>query len=249
MSFIQIIKKINFNLILRYISEYCFQSQCILCSNPAENNISLCLACKRDLPWLTYVCFKCGQPLSTAIRFCGACLRQTPPYFRTLALFHYDDLIAHCISLLKFQKCLTLGKTFGVLMAEYLLQHYQNDIFPECIIPLPLHEKRLKERGYNQALELARPISTLLKLPIDVFSCERIKATLPQANTLSVEERRKNVKNAFKLLLPLPYKHIALVDDVMTTGSTVAACANALMQGGVRRVDIWCCARTGGHFL
>lgn len=131
----------------------------------------------------------------------------------------------------------------GELLAEMITTTwYKNKPLPSTIIPVPLHPKRFKERGFNQALELARPISTLLKIPIDALSCQRIKHTAAQA-TLSGVERQKNVKNSFKISKQLTAQHIAIIDDVITTGHTIREFCHTLKHHGAKIIDVWCCAR------
>lgn len=224
------------------ILKFCLRAQCILCGDRGEHNLSLCQGCAEDLPWLKSCCFQCGQPTPEPLPYCGACLSQPTPYGRTVATFLYDELMAACIGQFKFQRRLVVGKVLGSLMGRTLLQHYPNEL-PECIIPVPLHTLRLKERGFNQALELTYPISQALNLPINIQACQRLKATAMQSMATSAQARQKNLKNAFVVTQPLP-EHVAIVDDVVTTGSTVAALAEALLAAGVKRVDVWCCART-----
>src|SRR3990167_300683 len=113
--------------IIRKIVDYCIPPQCMLCGSQSEDSLSLCEGCKQDLPWLKSVCFKCALPLPTNVSQCGACLNNSALYHRTIALFHYDDLIARCISALKFRRCLVVGHVFGTLMSQVLHQRYYDD--------------------------------------------------------------------------------------------------------------------------
>ncbi len=218
-------------------------SFCILCGGPDKNNRSLCIDCQVDLPWITTHCFQCARPLISSAKYCGECLQQSPPYHRTIALFNYDDLMARCVGLFKFHQHLVFGKIFGNLLSERLSVAYETDVLPQCILPMPLHPQRLKSRGFNQALELAYPIAKKLKLPIDIRSCHRIKPTMPQSQIQQVEARKKNVKNAFVIDEKFSYRHVAIVEDVMTTGATISAFTKALLKVEVERVDVWCCLR------
>ncbi len=215
----------------------------MLCDARGEHPVALCAACLADLPWLTTTCFQCAQPLPVAMPQCGACLNLRPAFHRTLALFAYDELIAHCVSAFKFHGRLAYGKLWGILMSRAIARVYQADSLPRCILPMPLHPDRLKTRGYNQALELSLPIARYLQLPLYKTACQRIKATLPQSQSTSSKKRLKNVKNAFVVRASLP-AHVAIVDDVITTGATAHALSDALRKAGVQRVDVWCCART-----
>ena len=113
---------------------------------------------------------------------------------------------------------------------------------PDILLPVPLHANRLRQRGYNQALELARPIAAELKLPLDIDSCRRMKATAEQVG-LSAKSRRSNIKGAFEVKDSFEDKRVAVIDDVMTTGSTVHELSQQLINAGAKQVDVWVCAR------
>jgi ComF family protein len=131
------------------------------------------------------------------------------------------------------------------VLAELLTKFIkENDIeLPDVIMPVPLHPSRLRERGFNQALELAKPIGREFDIPIDTKSCKRIKATATQS-TLDKKIRIKNMRGAFEIVQPLDCKHLVLIDDVVTTGTTVNELAKILKANGVQRVDVWALART-----
>jgi ComF family protein len=130
-------------------------------------------------------------------------------------------------------------------MAELLLAYIEQEMDepPQLLIPVPLHPGRLRERGYNQALELARPLSRRLAIPLDYLSCRRTRPTQAQSE-LPMKERRKNVRGAFQVKGEIPARHVALIDDVVTTGSTVTELTRLLKRHGVRRVQVWTLART-----
>lgn len=141
---------------------------------------------------------------------------------------------------MKYHRQLTVADLFGSLLANKI-QH--NDAaLPELIIPIPLHPQRLQQRGYNQAIEISRPLSKRLNIPLDIKCAKRQRNTTPQFD-LPPEQRNKNLRNAFEIIHPIQAKHVAVVDDVMTTGSTVSSFSQALLDAGVTRVDIWACAR------
>lgn len=147
---------------------------------------------------------------------------------------------------LKFNHALLNARILGELLAEKIHLWYQQQPLPEFIIPMPLHTKRLKERGFNQALEIARPISSSLGIPIDKTSCQRIKHTFAQA-TLHADQRQANIKKAFKVTSDLANKHIAVLDDVITTGNTITEFCRTLKKAGAGKIDVWCCARALLH--
>jgi ComF family protein len=125
-----------------------------------------------------------------------------------------------------------------------MLAHIENSITakPDCIIPVPLHSRRLRERGYNQALEIARPLAKHLNIPIDVTSFRRIKATVPQA-MLSYDDRANNIRGAFAINKAISYKHIVVIDDVITTGATITEFCKTLLQSGDVTIEVWALAR------
>ena len=147
------------------------------------------------------------------------------------------------ITQLKFHHHLIYANLFGALLTKKITLAYQDDRLPELIIPVPLHPSRLCERGFNQALEIAKPISKKLHLTINTQTCTRRINTLPQS-LLPASERKSNIQHAFALIKNTSAKHIALVDDVITTGNTISELANTFKKIGVEKVDVWCCART-----
>lgn len=160
-----------------------------------------------------------------------------------LALFDYTFPIDHMITQLKFHEKLIYAKLFGQLLTQKIIQHYKDIPLPALIIPVPLHKKRLQERGFNQALEIAKPISKKLNLKIDKTSCIRKKYTAAQSS-LSATERKQNIKHSFELIHPITASHIAILDDVITTGETTRELSEILKNHGVKKIDLWCCAHT-----
>ena len=226
------------------ISHYFLPTICVLCGGKSDRTLNLCLPCETELPRFQFNCWQCGLPLPNEKNsHCGQCLQQPPPFDRTIALCAYEKPVTNLIMAIKFQHDLCNARLLGKLLAKRVAEQYQQQALPECIIPVPLHKKRLRRRGYNQALEIARPIAKQLQLAMPYKTCRRSKATQPQAET-PVKKRAQNVKNAF-IVSPLSAKHVAIVDDVITTGHTVAELARGLRKVGVEKIDIWCCARTG----
>jgi len=130
----------------------------------------------------------------------------------------------------------------GTLFARYLQKTLEKKDYPDLLIPVPLHRKRIRTRGFNQAVEIAKPIAKQLKITIDIKSCQRIKNTQPQTQ-LSAKARHTNVRNVFKVKSEIRAPYIAIIDDVVTTGNTVSEFAKALKKNGALRVDVWACAR------
>jgi ComF family protein len=213
---------------------------CLGCTEPVPpGSRELCPACARGLPWNRSACLRCGLPTPLPAAACGHCLRRPPPLTETRAVFCYAAPLDRLLPRLKFHDDLAAGRLCADLMAEALTDLPQ----PEALIPLPLHPRRLRARGFDQTLELARPLARALGLPLRDEALMRVRDTAPQSR-LDAAARRRNLKGAFvvrrRIALPA---HIALVDDVMTTGATLHAAADALLRAGVERVDAWVCAR------
>jgi ComF family protein len=218
---------------------------CIFCKTISDRKQDLCQACLRELPILSAGCIRCAIPLSAAEHAlqCGQCLQHTPPFDRTHALFLYQPPITKLILDLKFQQALIHARLLGELLAEKILHDwYQTKSLPSAIIPVPLHRERLKERGFNQALEIARPIAKALHLPMLVHGFIRKKHTIAQAK-LPANQRRQNIRGAFVIEHDLKDQHVAVLDDVITTGNTIHEFCQMLKKQGARKIDVWCCAR------
>ncbi len=171
---------------------------------------------------------------------CGQCTQQPPSYDRALALLRYAYPADHLIQRLKFNAQLYLAHLLGERLAQHVARHVTQ--LPQVIIPVPLHRARLRERGFNQALELARPIAHRLGVPLDYRNCARVRATAAQS-LLPAAQRRRNIKGAFQVTRPIKARHVAIVDDVMTTGHTVEEFAATLRKAGVKEIDVWVLAR------
>ena len=211
---------------------------CLVCGEacPVEG---LCPACRRALPWNRSACQRCALPLPAPAAACGHCLRRPPPLAAAHAAFRYEIPLDRLLPRLKFHDDLAAGRLLGGLMAEALAGAER----PDALIPLPLHRKRLRSRGFDQTLELATPLARALHLPLIDDILIRMRETAPQSR-LDAAARRRNLRRAFAVRegIALP-THVALVDDVMTTGATLHAAATALLCAGATRVDAWVCAR------
>lgn len=210
--------------LLQKLSSVFFSDRCLLCELKSDTKKLICTACFETLP--VY------ESLHNTIL----------PIDHVHALFHYTTPISDLIWKLKFQGDLSIAKLFAHYWIDYLETYYKPSTLPDLLLPVPLHFTRLKQRGFNQALEIARPIGKYFDIPIDTRSCIKIKNTAPQSS-LSAEKRKDNVKNAFGLSYSIHAKHIAIVDDVVTTGNTASEIAQLLKIAGVTKVDLWCCAR------
>ncbi len=217
---------------------------CVLCGASGSDGLDLCAGCLADLPTDRDCCSRCALPLPAGKpigALCGECQRRPPPFHVCYAAFRYEDPLPALVGGAKFHARLNLARLLGLCLADALRE--KDAEMPGLILPVPLHPKRLRERGYNQALEIARTVGRALDVPVDTRSCTRILATARQAG-LEQKERRRNVRGAFKLECPLDVEHLAILDDVVTTGSTVSELAGVLLRAGVKRVDVWAVART-----
>lgn len=214
-----------------------FTGACFFCLAGCNN--VWCDACEQDFIINVGRCPVCARRTNNDAR-CGACIKQPPYFFSTEVLFNYQYPGKQLIQDFKFNKRPELSGSFAKKLSNKLISK-QN--LPEIIIPVPLHKTRQRERGYNQSLELARDIAKRTGLSIDTTLCKRIKNTGPQSS-LSGEMRKNNVKGAFVLTEKCHPNHIAIVDDVITTGSTVNEIAALFIKSGCHRVDVWAIART-----
>ena len=220
-------------------------ARCLACSEAGHHECDLCAACLATLPWNHHACARCAIPLPVvptqpqAPQVCGDCLQRPPPLQMTCASFVYGAPLDRLLPRFKFHHDLAAGRLLAQLMAQACAGAER----PQALLPIPLHRTRLRARGYDQALELAKPLARALRLPMLPDALRRIRATAPQSE-LDAERRRRNLRRAFDVRrdAPLP-AHVALVDDVMTTGATLHAAADALRRAGVARVDAWVCAR------
>jgi ComF family protein len=225
---------------LKIIQSGLLPQHCVLCASPSGDDLALCPDCQRDLPYQTASCQHCALPLQQS-GVCGRCQKMPPVFDAAESVFEYRDGIEWLIQGMKFGNKLSHAQILGQLMAEHFTRRDAADL-PDVMIPVPLHKDRLKHRGYNQALELARPLVRKLRIALDWQSCNRVTPTAEQSS-LPADERRRNVRNAFRFTNAHHYQSVALLDDVMTTGSTVNELATALKQNGVQHVEVWTCAR------
>ena len=215
-----------------------FAPRCLVCGEPGAEGRDLCPACHMALPWQGPACLRCALPMpQTAI--CGDCLQHAPPLDEAHAVFDYAFPLDRLLPRLKFHRDFAAGRVLVQCMAAPCAALPR----PEALVPIPLHRARLRQRGYDQALELAKPLARALGLPLLGGVLRRCTATTAQSR-LDAATRQRNLRDAFEsaALARLP-AHVALVDDVMTTGATLHAAARVLRRAGVRRVDAWVCAR------
>ena len=213
--------------------------RCLLCGAAGANGIDLCADCAAELPRNRTCCARCALPLATAAELCGECQRHEPPWDAAWSPFRYGWPLDRLESRYKFGNDLAAGRVLSTLWRREVCPI---DL-PSLLLAVPLHRHRLRGRGYNQALELARPLARALQIPLRHDVLQRRRRTEAQTE-LDAVNRRRNVRGAFALRegVTLP-AHVAILDDVMTTGATLAECVRVLKQSGVERVDVWALAR------
>ena len=217
---------------------------CVLCGAPGSAGLDLCAACRDELPRNRPACPRCALPLTAGMvpgAPCGACQHHPPPQTVAYVPYLYQDTIRALIAGAKFRGQLNLARLLGLCLADSARE--AGVARPDLILPVPLHPRRLQSRGYNQALEMARALSKELGIPVDADTCVRLRAITPQEG-LEKEARKRNVRGAFGVTAPIRAQHVALLDDVVTTGSTAAEVTTTLLQAGAKRVDLWAVART-----
>ena len=215
--------------------------KCILCSKSMRSEEFLCPGCMEDLPWLNSACHICALPLTTTdTHICGQCLKTPPPFASTQAVFLYRFPISSIIPKIKHQA----GLHHAAWLADCLLQRLlkRPQAWPDAIIPVPIHAFRLMGRGFNQSTVIARHLSQQLKIPLLLNQLTKKRRTQSQSS-LTAKQRRTNLQHAFSYHGPL-IRHIALVDDVVTTGTTIKEICITLRHAGIERIDIWVIART-----
>lgn len=219
-------------------------ARCLLCGVKSGQRIDLCQGCHQDLPWLGHSCYRCALPLTVASETCcGKCQHQPPPFKKTLSLLHYHYPADHLITGLKFHQQLNYGRLLGTLLGIRVMADYEGSKLPQAIVPVPLHRQRLRERGYNQALEIARYCASETNLPLLVNCCRRVRSTMQQTG-LQASQRKQNLRQAFSLTSAPWFDSVALVDDVMTTGATLSELSRIFLNAGIGEVHLWCVART-----
>ncbi|MDB6061300.1 MAG: hypothetical protein JWM78_1403 [Verrucomicrobiaceae bacterium] len=223
----------------RQIAEHC-----ALCgaSSAADDHIhaGICTPCSADLGWIHHACVHCGLPLPQH-GLCALCQIKPPPFMRCVSPLTYEAPISHLIGAFKYQNQLQYGRILSALLIEQL--RGWDSLAADLIIPAPLHWRRRWARGFNQAEIIGDEISRALAIPLQARWLKRVRAT-PRQQDLNAEQRRKNLRGAFAIKQSLRNLHVALVDDVVTTGATAAEISQVLLAAGAASVQVWCLART-----
>ena len=224
-------------LVTRLQSSPLWWGQCLLCRHDCQQQALICDSCQDELPQLLYPCPQCAFPLAVEDAHCGQCQRHPPLWQRMQVLADFEPPFARLIHDLKYHQRALNGRLLGQLLARQLTRPH-----PEVIVPVPLHWWRQVRRGYNQANEIARGLQDILPIEIDSSCLKRLRPTASQTH-LSRRQRQQNLRHAFSCR-PVTYRHVALLDDVITTGSTMTELTKLLHDQGVIQVEVWAVCRT-----
>lgn len=221
-----------------------FKPKCVLCDGPVANKISLCDGCRADLPLVEFACRVCALPMTADSNssVCGQCLGQKPYVDYAINLFHYETPVDYLIGQMKFQQQLSVAAVLADLLKSHIENINLEHGLPDACLPVPLHKKRLGKRGFNQSLEIIKPLAKSQHIPILLNAVSRIKETQSQTG-LSKQARKKNVSGSFTLSPKPLASHILIIDDVVTTGATTNELAKLLKKSGVKKVGVLSLAR------
>ncbi len=225
------------------LADLLFPPTCILCNRPGCGRLDLCGDCLSGFKDNLHACDRCALPLTADAppgSLCGQCTRRKPPFDDLRAPWLYHGATAKLIRLLKFHKKLAAGRTLGLLLAQALESERE---MPQLLLPVPLHPQQLRERGFNHAAEITRSLSRALEIPWSTRLLSKRRLTSPQ-HGLHRRERLKNLRDAFHFQQNGDLHHVAVVDDVVTTGSTATEISSLLKRAGVEKVSIWAVTRT-----
>ncbi len=219
-----------------------FPSRCILCQKTVNQDIELCPDCYKTLPQNDVCCVRCALPLPDNINngvLCGRCIQKAPAFDYAHSLFRYEGSVIGLVHQLKFGEKISYARSIGEMLQQKLLEIGEN---PDCLLPVSLHDSRLRQRGFNQSIEISRVITNKLAIPIEYDAVVRHRHT-PAQTGLDAKQRKKNIIGAFSVVQELNYQHVLIVDDVMTTGATVNELARVLKKNNVARVGVLTIAR------
>ena len=208
---------------------------CVVCGAGSGDEL-LCPPCRADLPALHECCPRCATP-SGGGAVCGACLARPPHFDVTIAAWHYEFPCDRLIQALKYRARLPLAAFFAQALAARI------DHRVDLVVPMPLHRTRLAERGFNPCVEIARELARMTGNVLAAAGARRLRHTAPQTR-LPFAERAANVRGAFACAADVRGRRVAVVDDVMTTGTTLDELAGTLKAAGAEAVENWVVART-----
>lgn len=220
--------------------------RCLFCYGITSLKQPLCKLCVAVLPAIQRPCSRCGIEI-TALHatLCQQCISAPPLFDCCVVPFLYQYPLNHLLMQVKYQSRFELIEPAVLPLKQRLVSQYEQMQWPEVMIPVPMHPQRLRRRGFNQAVLIARSLQHQLPvtIPIELNALQKIKATEAQ-QSLSRKQRLRNLKQAYAAAIAVKWRHVAIVDDVVTTGATVNELSRLLRQQGVQRIDVWCIART-----
>lgn len=219
-----------------------FPPRCLLCLDAGQRpTLDLCRDCEADLARDLPACTGCALPLPQPDTFlCGGCLQKPRDFDAAFAAYLYQHPLDWLIRRMKYGSDISAARVLGTLLGRRALAAHS--VHVQALLPVPLHRAREARRGFNQAMEISRAAAHELGLPVVYDALRRNRATVEQAG-LDAAARRRNLRGSFELVRPLPFKRVAIVDDVLTTGSTVEELARVLKAGGAEWVEVWAVAR------
>ena len=224
---------------VNYFLDRLLPQSCLVCGMDASGR-GICAPCQTELPNIDHPCPLCALPLATPDALaCGRCLADPPPWRRCVSALLYEAPASRLIAGLKYRSRLPVARLLSDLLTAQIGSLPQVDV----ILPVPLHWRRRWQRGFNQAEIIADELGRRLHLPVQTRWLQRRHAT-PAQQSLSAAERARNLRGAFALRHPVAGCHIALVDDVVTTGNTASEISRLLLQHGAASVEVWSLART-----
>ena len=230
------------NNLLNTSLNWLFPQNCLNCqTTQALGNHPYCESCYLKLPFQNHSCVQCGQRLGAQSDYCGRCIINPPHFDACFCPFKYQDSIKSHIQDLKYHEKPEIAEPLIRLFVQELKA--SGITLPELLIPVPLHISRLRERGYNQSQRLTQHLSQQLNIPYNTDTITKHKKTPAQA-LLSFKERKKNINNCFQLTSSINAKSVAIIDDVITTGTTVNEIAKILKKNGVDYIQVWGIAHT-----
>ncbi len=214
---------------------------CLGCGIPIKPSAYFCAYCVESLQRVSNPCSCCGQPNPTLAELCPACLYKPPAWQVMIAPLLYQGATRNMIHRFKFAEQPELAEA----LVHHLADCYRQRPV-QALLPVPLHDSRLLERGFNQSLEIAAALSRRLDIPLQHHALQRIRATESQSG-LSLNQRRKNLTRAFSYQARQNYAAVAVVDDVITSGSTMNEICKLLTRSGIEHIEVWSLARALKH--
>jgi ComF family protein len=231
------------------LGDLCLPPQCVLCGRAGQRpTLDLCADCAADLPRVPRPCPRCGLPVTlestTVAADCAQCRAAAPPYAGCVVPWLYEFPVSHLVQALKYEGALAHARVLGTLLASEAARLQPGG--DALVVPVPLHPRRLQQRGYNQSHEIARIVARRLRWPLVDGALRRTRDTASQVG-LSRTQREQNLRGAFAVEpARVEGRRVVLLDDVLTTGSTAHAAASALRAAGAARVDLLAVARAPG---